>query len=81
MNGNKWQLIRDVLLSGTFIFCLGILWQAASFCQSMKDYVADHGQKHIQIDCKIKTIENDVQILKEWKIAKTQKPFVENEKE
>jgi hypothetical protein len=74
-NGKRWQLIRDVLLSGTFLFCLGILWQTSSFVTKVDDFMAQQKDEWIKIDVRVKLAESDLQILKEWKVARTQQPF------
>jgi hypothetical protein len=79
-NGKRWQLFRDVLLSGTFLFCLGILWQTSAFVTKVNDFMALQKDEWIKVDVRVKIMESDLQVLKEWKVARTQQPFYEKEK-
>jgi hypothetical protein len=74
-NGNKWQLLRDFLLGGTFIFCITILWQTSSFVQKINDFMESQKEEWVHTDVRVKILETDMQIVKECIVAKTGKPF------
>ena len=77
--GNTWQNIRDGISIATFIFCLGILWQGAAFYTTVNNYMRDHKEKHIEIESRLFIQANELEVLKQWKVARTQRPFQENE--
>lgn len=70
-----WQGIRDFFLGGTFIFCLTILWQMAAFVQSVKDFQVKQKELQQEVDIKFSVIYNELDVLREWKVSVTQKPF------
>lgn len=72
---NTWQGIRDGVSIGTFIFCLGIFWQVASFVTKVNSYIETHKGLHQEIETKLTVQNNAISILRDWKVSVTQKPF------
>jgi hypothetical protein len=72
---NTWQNIRDGISIGTFIFCLGILWQGAAFYTTVNNYMRDHKDKHVDIDNSLIKQGSEIEVLKQWKVATTGQPF------
>lgn len=71
----SWQGIRDFILGGTFLACLGTLWQMSAFVQSVKDFESAQQISHTDIEIKFSTIFKELDVLREWKVSTTQKPF------
>jgi hypothetical protein len=76
-NGKRAQMVRDILLSGTFLFCIGILWQTSSFVTKVNDFMAQQKEEWVKVDVRIKIMESDMAKMKEFVVIKTQRPFGE----
>ena len=78
-NGKRAQMVRDILLSGTFLFCIGILWQTSSFVTKVNDFMAQQKEEWIKVDVRVKIVEDDMAKVKEYVVIHTQKPFGEKQ--
>ena len=69
------QIFRDCMLGGILVFCVLTFWKTAAFVTMVNMFMESQRIEHIKLDVRLSTLAGDIQILKEWKVAKTQRPF------
>ena len=70
-----WGIIRDILIAGGFILMVMTFWNTATFVQKINDFIESQKDCHITINKTIDQQGSDINVLKEWKVATTGKPF------
>jgi hypothetical protein len=71
------QGIRDFFLGGTFISCILIFWKVACFVTTVNLYMEAQKIEMIKFNVRLSEISNNLETLKQWKVATTGKPFQE----
>jgi len=71
-----WTWIKENSVScGTLVTCLIILWKVSAFCTTVNIFMKDQTENNIKNETRFTSQSNDIQVLKEWKVAQTGRPF------
>jgi hypothetical protein len=75
---DNWRsIIRDILSGGTFLVLIGYVFYAGQLVEQLKKLNADFVEYKIIQNARIVPLENDISILRDWKVACTQVSFNE----
>jgi hypothetical protein len=79
---NVRSIIRDVVSGGTFLGLIGLVFYAGQLVERFDNFCKAQTEINIDTNKRIISTTNDVSVLRDWKVASTQKPFykLDNEK-
>ena len=69
------SIIRDIISGGSFIGMLGLVFYAGKLVDQLITLQKDFSDYKIETKLTITTLSNDVSVLRDWKVASTQRPF------
>ena len=69
------SIIRDIVSGGTFLGLITLVFYAGQLVERFDNFCKAQNEINIKINERIISVLNDVSILRDWKVASTQKPF------
>lgn len=71
------SIIRDIISGGSFLGMIGLVFYAGQLVDQLATLQKDFAEYKIAENVKMIDMQNNVSILRDWKVASTRKPFNE----